>query len=80
MCAPVVLARAIGRFSQTVLSNHDTFIQVALTDSQYMLVIRGIAVKNMLSRVGLAKGTHASEPSLIRTDRPIDQTVDQPSN
>ena len=29
--------------------------QVALTDSQYMLVIRGIAVKNMLSRVGLAK-------------------------
>ena len=30
--------------------------KVALTDSQYMLVIRGIAVKNMLSRVGLAKG------------------------
>ena len=30
--------------------------KVALTDSQYMLVIRGIAVKNMLSRVGLTKG------------------------
>lgn len=35
-------------------------VQVALTDSQYMLVIRGIAVKNMLSRVGLAKGTHGA--------------------
>ncbi|TFJ86619.1 hypothetical protein NSK_002273 [Nannochloropsis salina CCMP1776] len=43
--------------------------KVALTDSQYMLVIRGIAVKNMLSRVGLAKG--ATWPSLrnVQTDK-----------
>ena len=36
--------------------------KVALTDSQYMMVINGVFVKNMLSRVGLAKGT--SWPSL----------------
>ena len=43
--------------------------KVALTDSQYMLVIRGIAVKNMLSRVGLAKG--ATWPNLrnVQTDK-----------
>ena len=43
--------------------------KVALTDSQYMLVIRGIAVKNMLSRVGLA--SKASWPNLrnVQTDK-----------
>lgn len=42
---------------------------MALTDSQYMLVIRGIAVKNMLSRVGLAKGTHAYTIYVDGTER-----------
>ena len=43
--------------------------KVALTDSHYMLVIRGIAVKNMLSRVGLAKS--ATWPNLrnVQTDK-----------
>lgn len=43
--------------------------QVALVDSQYQMVIRGVALKNMFSRVGLTTAVQWPNLRNVQTDK-----------